>query len=156
MERYASKADRIVVKHARGEVVALIELVSPGNKGSQHALRSFVEKMVTLMDQGIHLLVVDLFPPSVRDPQGIHKAIWQEIEDVPFAMPPDKNLTAVSYCAGALKAAYVEPLAVGDTLPDMPLFLDPGAHVPVALEATYQATWDVFPEELREILTAPR
>jgi hypothetical protein len=156
MERYASKADRIVVKHARGEVVALIELVSPGNKGSQHALRSFVEKMVALMDQGIHLLVVDLFPPSVRDPQGIHKAIWQEIEDVPFAMPPDKNLTAVSYCAGALKVAYVEPLAVGDILPDMPLFLDPGAHVPVALEATYQATWDVFPEELREILTVAR
>src|SRR5262245_43150413 len=32
MDRYASKADRIVVKHARGQVVALIELVSSGNK----------------------------------------------------------------------------------------------------------------------------
>jgi hypothetical protein len=38
-------------------------------------------------------------------------------------------------------------------LPDMPLFLEPGLHVPVALEATYQATWSVFPEELRELLT---
>ncbi len=152
MDRYASKADRIVVKHARGQVIALIEIVSPGNKGSWHALRSFVEKMAALMDQGIHLLVVDLFPPSVRDPQGIHKAIWDEITDEPFELPADKKLTTVAYSAGAVKKAYVEPVAVGDVLPDMPLFLEPGLHVPVALEATYQATWNVFPEELRELL----
>jgi hypothetical protein len=153
MDRYASKADRIVVKNARGQVIALIEIVSPGNKGSWHALRSFVEKMATLMDQGIHLLVVDLFPPSVRDPQGIHKAIWQEVTDEPFDLPADKNLTTVAYSAGAVKKAYVEPVAVGDLLPDMPLFLEPGLHVPVALEATYQATWNVFPDELRELLS---
>jgi hypothetical protein len=105
MDRYASKADRIVVKHARGQVIALIEIVSPGNKGSWHALRSFVEKMAALMDQGIHLLVVDLFPPSVRDPQGIHKAIWQEVTDEPFELPPDKKLTTVAYSAGAVKKA---------------------------------------------------
>lgn len=155
VERYAAKADRVVVKHARGQVIALIEIVSPGNKGSRHALKSFVEKMAALLDQGIHLLVVDLFPPSVRDPQGIHKAIWDEIEEVPFELPADKKLTVVSYSAGSLKTAYVEPVAVGDMLPEMPLFLDPGSHVPVALEATYQVTWDVFPEELRELLTTP-
>lgn len=154
MERYASKADHIVVKHARGQVIALIEIVSPGNKGSRHALRAFVEKMAALLDQGIHLLVVDLFPPSVRDPQGIHRAIWDEVTDDPFELPPDKNLTIAAYSAGAVKKAYVEPVAVGDALPDMPLFLESGLHVPVALEATYQATWNVFPEELRELLIA--
>jgi hypothetical protein len=154
MERYASKADRIVVKHARGQVIALIEIVSPGNKGSRHALRAFVEKMAALLDQGIHLLVIDLFPPSVRDPQGIHRAIWDEVTNDPFEMPPDKQLTTVAYSAGAVKVAYVEPVAVGDLLPDMPLFLEPGLHVPVALEATYQATWNVFPEELRELLVS--
>jgi hypothetical protein len=97
--------------------------------------------------------VVDLIPPSVRDPQGIHKAIWDEITDEPFELPADKNLTTVAYSAGAVKVAYVEPVAVGDVLPDMPLFLEPGLHVPVALEVTYQATWNVFPEELRELLS---
>ncbi len=154
MERYASKADRIVVRHARGEVIARIELVSPGNKGIRHALRSFVEKMAALLDQGIHLLVVDLFPPSVRDPQGIHQAIWEQVTDDPFELPADKKLTTVAYSAGAVKVAYVEPIAVGDVLPDMPLFLEPGLHVPVGLEATYQATWNVFPEELRGLLAA--
>jgi hypothetical protein len=51
-----------------------------------------------------------------------------------------------------VKVAYVEPVAVGDVLPDEPLFLEPGLHVPVGPEATYQATWNVFPEELRELL----
>ena len=154
MDRYATKADHIVVKHARGQVIALIEIVSPGNKSSRHALRAFVEKMAALLDQGIHLLVIDLFPPSVRDPQGIHKAIWDEITEEPFELPPDKQLTTVAYSAGSVKVAYVEPIAVGDALPEMPLFLEPGLHVPVALEATYQATWNVFPEELRELLSS--
>ena len=62
-------------QHSLGHVVAVIEIVSPGNKSSQHALRSFVEKSYNLLSNGVNLLVVDLFPPSRRDPQGIHKAI---------------------------------------------------------------------------------
>jgi len=31
-ERYARKANRIVVRHELGEVAAVIEIVSPGNK----------------------------------------------------------------------------------------------------------------------------
>src|SRR5690242_17578451 len=41
-EQYAKKADRIAIHHGLGKVVAFIELVSPGNKGSRHALRAFV------------------------------------------------------------------------------------------------------------------
>ena len=40
-------------------------------------------------------------------------------------------------------------MAVGDALPDMPLFLTNDVHVTVPLEPTYQATWDACPEELR-------
>ena len=54
-----------------------------------------------------------------------------------------------SYEAGPEKYAYVEPVAVGDALPEMALFLAPGLHVPVPLESTYQATWDASPEGLR-------
>lgn len=41
---YARKANRIVVKHRLGHVVAAIEILSPGNKDSRHALRSLVVK----------------------------------------------------------------------------------------------------------------
>jgi len=151
-ERYARKANRIAIHHELGNVVAVLEIVSPGNKGSQHALRTFVEKAADLIDQGVHRLMIDLFPPGPRDPQGIHKLIWDEITDQPFELPPDKPLTLAAYQAIADKMAYVEPVAVGDTLPDMPLYLQDEYHVNVPLEETYQATWNVLPKELRALL----
>jgi hypothetical protein len=151
-ERYAAKANRIVIRHPLGKVVAVIEIVSPGNKGSVNALRAFVEKSVGFLDQGIHLLVVDLFPPSKRDPQGIHKAIWDEIQEEPFELPPGKPLTAAAYCAGPTKTAYVEPLAVGDALPALPIFLTAETYIPAPLEATYATTWSTCPRPLKEVV----
>lgn len=148
----AARGNRITIRHPLGRVVCVIEIVSPGNKGSRSALRSFVEKTVEFLRQGVHLLIVDLFPPSIRDPQGIHKAIWDEIEDQPFELPPDKPLTLAAYVADVPKVAYVEPVGVGDVLPDGPAYLDPDSYVPVPLEATYQATWASCPEDMRDAI----
>jgi hypothetical protein len=151
-ERYAAKANRIVIRHPLGQVVAVLEIVSPGNKESRHALAAFVEKRTQFLKQGIHLLVIDLFPPSRRDPQGIHKAIWDEIREEPFELPADKPLTLVSYEATPILTAYIEPVAVGDTLLDMPLFLAGGLYVSVPLEKTYQATWAACPAPMKALL----
>jgi hypothetical protein len=146
----AARGNRITIRHPLGRVVCVIEIVSPGNKGSRSALRSFVEKTVDFLKHGVHLLVIDLFPPSVRDPQGIHKAIWDEIDDQPFELTADKPLTLAAYVADVPKTAYVQPVGVGDLLPDMPAYLDPDSWIPVPLEATYQATWASCPEDMRE------
>ena len=53
------------------------------------------------------------------------------------------------YETGSVRAYYVEPVGVGDALPDMPLFLANSWHVPVPLEPTYQTTWDASPEDYR-------
>lgn len=151
-ELYARQADRIVVRHKRGRVVAFIEIVSPGNKGSRHALRSFVDKAVDLLEQGIHLLVIDLLPPSKRDPQGIHRAIWEEFADTHFKLPAGKPLTLAAYASGYLKKAYIEPIAVGDVLKDMPLFLEPDRHILAPLESTYQTAFSELPEDIQESL----
>jgi hypothetical protein len=134
---YARKANRLSIRHPDGDVVAVLELVSPGNKDSAHAIRAYARKAVALLQAGIHLLIVDLFPPGRRDPQGIHKVIWDRIRDEPFTLPADKPLTCASYAAGTETVAYVEPVAVGDPLPDMPLFLTPDRYVPCPLEETY-------------------
>src|SRR5579885_2801977 len=136
----ARRRHRVAIRHSSDHrVVALIEIVSPGNKASRHALRSFVEKAVEVLEAGVHLLVIDLWPPGPRDPQGIHAAIWSEIEDNDFQLPGEKRLTLAAYSAGDLKRAFIEPVAVGDVLPDMPLFLGPESYVLTPLEATYQA-----------------
>jgi hypothetical protein len=156
VDPYVAKANRVAIRHPLGHVVAVVEIASPGNKASRTALHSFVEKAVDFLKQGIHLLVIDLSPPTPRDPHGIHKAIWDEIDEQPFELPPDKPLTLAAYSAGPIKEAYVEPVAIGDVLPDMPLYLEPDRYVPVPLEWTYQTTWAVCPAELKEaVLGSP-
>src|SRR5713226_6783413 len=154
-DTYARRANRIRIQHRHGQIVAVIEILSPGNKNNRNALRAFVRKASDLISQGIHLLVIDLFPPSERDPQGIHKAIWDEVADRPFELPPDKPLTVVAYRAVQTKTAYVEPVAVGDDLPALPIFLTEADYIPAPLEETYRASWAVYPADLKELLEPP-
>jgi hypothetical protein len=153
---YVRKADRIAIRHRHGHVVAVVEIVSPGNKASKNGLRSFVEETSRFIAQGVHVLVVDLFPPSKRDPQGIHKAIWDEFIEEDFELPSAQPLTLAAYDAGPPPAAYVEFVGVGDALPDMPIFLKPEFYVPAPLDETYRITWDdFFPAPMKRLLEAP-
>ncbi len=149
-EIYSGRANRIVIKHHLGRTIAVIEILSPGNKDSRAAIQDFISKTLDFLRAGIHVLLIDLFPPSPRDPLGMHKLLWDEIDEEPFAFPDGKNRILASYEAGVAKAAYVEPIGVGDVLPDMPLFLAQGMHVKVPLEPTYLSAWDACPEALRE------
>ena len=152
---YVRKANRIVVRHRHGRVVAVVEIVSPGNKASKNEFRSFVEKTSELIMQGVHLLVIDLFPPGKRDPLGIHKAIWDEFLEEDIVLPEGRPLTLAAYDAGPPPTAYVKWVAVGEDLPEMPLFLKPGFYVPAPLEATYHETWKRFPEPMKRLPEAP-
>lgn len=151
-DTYAEKANRVVIREPLGEVVAVIEVVSPGNKGDQLALSSFVQKSGQLLRRGINLLIVDLFPPTSRDPQGIHKLIWEQFKDEPFVLPRDKPLTVAAYVTGAVRKAYIETVAVGDELPSAPIFLSPDRYVPAPLESTYNETWADCPEPVRALM----
>ncbi len=152
---YAEKADRISVRHRSGNVVAMIEIVSPGNKSSRKALDDFVDKAYEFVRAGVNLLIIDLFPPSKRDPQGIHAAIWGDSFDEPIALLPEKPLTLAAYQAQPSPVAYVEPVGVGDALPDMPLFLVKDRYVPTPLDATYETTWRMYPRQLKPLLEMP-
>lgn len=150
--RYAAKANAVAIRHvSHHQVVAMIEIVSPGNKNNQNGLNSFVRKARETLAAGVHLLLVDLFPPGPRDPEGIHPAVWGE-DLGPFVLPQDKPLTCAAYLGGADAEAFVEPVAVGDRLPDMPLFLTPEVYVRVPLEPTYASAWEGMPAYWRDVL----
>lgn len=154
-DTYSRRANRINIQHRHGQVVAVIEIVSPGNKSTRTALKSFVRKAADLIWQGIHLLVIDLFPPSERDPQGIHKAIWDEVAERFFELPDDKPLTVAAYRATPALTAYVDPVAVGDDLPSPPIFLTEYDYIPAPLEETYRASWAAYPADFKELLEPP-
>jgi hypothetical protein len=156
IELYAEKANAVVVRHrSNHDVIAMIEIVSPGNKNNRREFDAFVKKADEILKAGIHLLIVDLFPPGPRDPQGIHRAIWGDgAEDDAVTPPPDKPLTCAAYIGGRPREGFVEPGAVGDPLPEMPLFLTPDVYVRIPLETTYRSAWDAVPAVWRDALTA--
>jgi hypothetical protein len=67
-------------------------------------------------------------------------------------LPSDKPLTFASYECEFTTRAYIEPVAVGDTLPEMALFVEPNEAILVPLEATYQASYAVLPRRWRDVL----
>lgn len=150
---YASRARRLTIRHSSDDrVVAVVEVVSPGNKASKSQWQKFVRKAAGLILAGKHLLIADLLPPGRRDPQGTHGAIWAELGDDSYQMPPGKPLTLAAYAADEIPRAYVQPLAVGDGLPAMPLFLTPETYINVPLGGSYQAAYHSVPQRWRTVL----
>jgi hypothetical protein len=63
----AARRRRIMIRRTTGDrIVALLEIVSPGNKETRSAVDQFVQKAVGAQDEGLHHLVVDLFPPPAE------------------------------------------------------------------------------------------
>lgn len=155
MAFYRRKQKVVAVRHASGDrVVAIIEIVSPNNKAARSALRAFVEKAAGSLEAGVHLLVVDLHPPTRRDLAGIHAEIWREIAGQEYTLPSDKPFTLASYEVAESVRAYVEHAAAAESLRDMPLFIEPGRAVMVPLEASYNAAFAEIPRRWRHVLGA--
>ena len=110
ISRFSPAGPIIVVRHHLGHIVAVIEIISPGNKDSRAALRDFVDKTLDLLRAGVHVLIFDLFPPTLRDPYGIHKAVWDEIEEEDFTFPEGKDRILVSYETGVSGPPTSNPL----------------------------------------------
>lgn len=136
------------------EIVALIEIASPANKDRQQSVRQFVKKVEDSIEQGWHVLVVDLLPPGRSDPAGLNVAICENIGDVE-PDPTGKALSLASYVAMPMPEAHLEWLGVGDVLPDMPLFLSPETYVNIPLETTYMTAFRGTAAIWRAVLEKP-
>lgn len=153
--------ERIAVRHvSTHRVVAVLELMSPGNKSGRRPFAAFVGKAVAVLEARVNLFVIDPFPPTARDPNGVHAAIWGRLvkrrkNRKPYVAPADRQLTTASYCVSSDEVtAAVQPFAVGETVPAMPLFLEQELYVTVPLEATYQTAWPDVPKVWRDVLEA--
>jgi hypothetical protein len=143
----------LTIRHKSGHhIVALLEIVSPANKDRPSHVKEFVDKAVAVLSHGIHLVLVDLIPPGPHDPQGMHAAIWDRLDDEPYLLPPGEPLTLASYVAERLPQVYLEHLAVGLPLIEMPLFLNPDRYINLPLESTYYAAYCGMPAFWRDVL----
>ena len=148
---------RVAIHHARSrQIVAVIEIVSPSNKKNKPEFADLIAKTLQLLRQGANVMLIDPFPHTARDPNGIHATVWKELTGK-SSPKPTKPLTIASYVAlgGNTFKADVAPLSVGELLPEMPLYLSDEYYVKTPLEATYGVAWHGFPEFLRDIVTSP-
>jgi hypothetical protein len=120
-------------------LVAAIELASPANKDRAETRRAFAVKCAAYLQRGIGLIVVDVVTNRhanlLRDLLELMNALELSGIDV-------QALMAVSYRPvqvgerGTVEARLF-PLAIGQTLPTVPLALDAGQILLVDFEATY-------------------
>jgi hypothetical protein len=153
IEHYRRSPNSVAVRSASDDrLVSVVEVVSPAHKSTPHALEQFTRGAAALLGRHVHLFIIDLTPPSRYDPRGIHGAIWNDLNGRDYSPLPDKPLTLAAYESDVTVRAYVEPVAVGDALPDMPLFFGPGRYVEVPLEDSYRAAWEAVPRRWKGLL----
>jgi hypothetical protein len=122
-------------------LVAVIELVSPGNKDRPAERRAFAAKCASYLAQGVSLIVVDVVTSRHAN---LHDDLMRFLDAAPDRdFPVGVNLYAVAYRPvrrGEREEIdlWLRPLAVGEPLPTLPLRLTGDLFVAVDFEATYQ------------------
>ena len=122
-------------------LVGCIELVSPSNKDRQAEREAFVSKCGGYLHDGVGLIVVDIVTNRLFN---LHAALLERL-----ALAPVNVLRSELYAAAYRPVrdkektdlnVWQEPLAVGQPLPTLPLWLRDGPCLPVDLEDTYEQT----------------
>jgi hypothetical protein len=145
----------VVVRHASDDrMVAMMEIISPGNRHTLKAIDDFADKVIAFLERGIHVVLIDPFPSGRYDPAGIHGYIWERLLAGSYTAPIDKLLTLVSYTASTPLKAWVEPYSVEDELQSMPLFLTHDHYVALPLELTYEQAWRGVPDRWKRVIVA--
>jgi hypothetical protein len=137
-----------------GSVVALVEVASPEHKARPSTFQAMLARLDHAPRSGAHVLLIDVHPPGPSGPQGVHRALIPGRPGHPYQHPPDQPLVAYSFQVGDGIEAFVEPFAVGDVLPAMPLFLTSGFYVILPLEPCYQAAFLDVPPRYRRAVEA--
>ena len=150
---------RITARHPDGDrVVAIIEFASPGNRDAAAKVAHFSETLAAALQAGIHAVLIDPFPPTGPAPDGLHGAVAAQFGNA-HRVDPTRPLTFVGYRTTTdprvMPTAFVEPCAVGEPPPTVPLFLDPAWFVPLDLAPSYAAAFRGCPKPVRERLTEP-
>lgn len=122
-------------------LVAAVEIVSPRNKDRPSARDEFVSKCHAMLQQAVCVVIVD--PVTTRSAN-----LYADLAERIGANPPataGEPIYAVSCRSFQSRGrhrvqAWEHGLAVGDSLPTLPLWISDSKYVPLELERTYEET----------------
>src|SRR5690349_5509718 len=126
------------------ELRAALELVSPANKDRAGSRRTFAAKCAGYLKHGIGVIIIDIVTARSAN---LHRELFEtlEVKGRAAAWESPSGLYGVAYRAVPVHKrprveVWPEPLALGQVLPVMPLWLSLDLCVPVRLEESYLAT----------------
>lgn len=132
---------RVYSQQEGATLAGCIELVSPSNKDRPAEREAFVSKCASYLHDRVGLIVVDIVTNRLAN---MHAALLERIALTPVNVLRSELYTAayrpVRHEEKADVQVWQEPLAVGQPLPTMPLWLRDGPCLPVDLEAAYEQT----------------
>jgi hypothetical protein len=128
-------------------LVAAVEIVSPANKDRPESRQLFVAKCFNLLQQGICLSIVDLVTIRQFNLYADLLALLDRCDPAfGAAAPPTYAVTCRKREAGRQTKldTWSFPLAVGQPLPSLPVYLSETQTVTLDLEASYEETCRVL------------
>jgi hypothetical protein len=120
-----------------------VEIVSPANKDWPEHRRAFVAKCVALLQGGASVTIVDLV--TARD-FNLYAELLEFIGQADAALGSEPPPVYAAVCRRTRKddtwlvETWPHPLALGQPLPTLPLWLADNLAVPLELEASYEET----------------
>lgn len=128
------------IEHER-QLVAAIEFVSPANKDRPQSRDAFVAKCAALLRKGVAVSVIDVVTNCHFN---LYAQLMKSIEHPDASMSSTEPPIYAASCrwfpkgSKARLEAWSHTLTVGQTLPDLPLWLPDGLVVPLELEPSYE------------------
>jgi Protein of unknown function (DUF4058) len=124
------------------ELVAAIELVSPGNKDRPEFRSMFVSKCARLLSQGVCVTIVDLVSPMRFNLYSELLAMIDQRDPSYGDEPSSMYATTLRTRKSGPKPkteAWSHTLSIGTPLPTLPVWLSETLSVSLQLEPTYEA-----------------
>jgi hypothetical protein len=127
------------MRHRR--LVAAVEIVSPANKDRPENRRAFVAKCAALLQEQVSVTIVDVVTTRHFNLYG---ELLELIGGTDPALAPAAPAVYAAACRGTKKdntwllETWMCPVALGQPLPTLPLWLADNFAVPLELEASYE------------------
>lgn len=124
-------------------LVAVIELVSPGNKDRPETRNAFVGKCAALLQKGVAVSIVDLVTARQFN---LYAELMEFLGQSDSTLGAEPSAISAASCRWirrgkrATLETWSHNLAVGQPLPTLPLWLTDVRVVPLDLEQCYEKT----------------
>lgn len=140
---------RVVIGNASGRLVAVVELVSPGNKDDAPARNAFTGKLESYLRAGVSVAMVDLVTNRRHNLHNHWAGLYGGKGTPRFTEEDSGSLYAAAYHPyvevregkeNPRLDLWLRPVRLGAELPVLPLFIERRLAVPLELEKTYTET----------------